>query len=84
MTRMIFFILHLSGNWLFCQGEIRNLALVDPSFPVAYRGHLNQFVLKGYEQDTLIVWVAGSDTLGQSGYLVYPQGGLQIKDTIKV
>lgn len=66
-------MIFLQYNFLFSQGEILNISLLDSSYPVAYRGHDNRILVKGFENDSTIILISTIDTLDKFGeYFYYP------------
>lgn len=83
MIRLFFFLILLQSNFLFSQVEIHNNSLLDPSFPVAYRGYENKIIVVGYENDSTLILVGTYDTLNKLGDYYYYHGSKLQTDTLK-
>lgn len=83
MIRLLFFLIFLQSNFLFGQVEIQNNSLLDPSFPVAYRGYENKIIIKGYEEDSTVILVSNNDTLRKFGDYYFFKGSKLKADTLK-
>lgn len=83
MIRLFFILIFFQSNFLFGQAEILNKSLLDPSFPVAYRGFENRIVVTGYEKDSTVVLVCKKDTIKKRGDFYFYEGSKLKTDTLK-
>jgi hypothetical protein len=83
MIRHLFFLIFLQSNFLFSQVEIQNNSLLDPNFPVAYRGYENKLSVKGFENDSTVILVSINDTLRKFGDYYFYRGSKLKTDTLK-
>lgn len=83
MTRLFFFLIFFQSNFLFGQAEILNKSLLDPTYPVAYRGFENRIVVTRYEEDSTVVLVCEKDTIKKRGDFYFYEGCKLKTDTLK-
>lgn len=84
MKIFILSLVFITAHFTFGQLSILNNALVNPDFPVAYRGFANKIVVKGYEKDSTVTIVTKNDTLKKIADYFYYLGSPLKKDTLIV
>jgi len=83
MGRLIFISIFLKSHFLFSQGEIINISLLDPYANIIYRNTGTKIIVKGYEQDSTIKLVTTNDTLLKIGDYFHYNSSFASIDTLK-